>query len=115
MLSRPKAAIGWGWVPGSASPPPQSLRQFVVDFEAGELDGLAPNQPVQAALVIQRGEARDLTVSRLPDGGTWRVAFKLSPAALEQTTDMRLHLTLRGRRISETWSYVWNPAQVQSS
>jgi periplasmic glucans biosynthesis protein len=106
---------GWGWIPGASERPPPSLRQFVVDFEGGELTGLSGAQPVKAELAVDRGAARNLTVARLPVGDVWRVAFKLTPAEVEQKVNMRMFLTLRGRRVSETWNYLWDPATVPPS
>lgn len=106
---------GWGWIPGARERPPRSLRQFVIDFQGGELTGLSGAQPVKAELAVDRGEARTVTVSKLPHGEVWRVAFKLTPADLEQKVNMRLFLTLRGRRVSETWNYLWDPASVPRS
>lgn len=103
---------GWGWVPGSPERPPRSLRQIVVDFSGGELSRLAPGQPVDANLTVERGEARTVTVSKVPDQDRWRVAFKLAPADRQQKVNMRLFLELHGRRVSETWNYLWDPATV---
>ncbi len=103
---------GWGWVPGTKNSPPKSLRQFVVDFEGGELTGLAPGQPITANLSVDRGDARTVTVAKLPDRDVWRVAFKLRPADVGQKVNMRMFLELRGRRMSETWNYLWDPASV---
>ena len=90
-------------------------QKFVIDFQGGELTGLSGAQPVKAELAVDRGEARTVTVSKLPHGEVWRVAFKLTPAELEQKVNMRLFLTLRGRRVSETWNYLWDPATVPRS
>lgn len=103
---------GWGWVPGSPEKPARSVRQFVVDFHGGELTRQSGDQPVRADLSVERGEARTLTVAKIPDTGLWRVAFKLHPGDLDQKVNMRLFLELRGRRISETWNYLWDPAAV---
>ncbi|HET8702004.1 MAG TPA: glucan biosynthesis protein, partial [Nitrococcus sp.] len=106
-----RTRIGWGAVPGAPHKPPRSQRQFIVDFTGGELPTLTAAQPVQAVLTNSSGDIAHCTVQRLPDGG-WRVAFKLSPNG-EQPADMRLFLTLHGRRLSETWNYVWYPNAIQ--
>lgn len=102
---------GWGAIPGQDDPPPRSLRQFIVDFDGGELGTLDASQPVEAVLSSSTGTLSDRLVQRLPDGG-WRVAFRLMPDGIE-AADMRLFLSLRGRRLSETWSQVWYPADVR--
>ncbi|MBZ9540340.1 glucan biosynthesis protein [Modicisalibacter tunisiensis] len=98
---------GWAADPGQAEPPPHTLRRFIVDFRGGELDGLDASQPVQADLNVSQGKVSDLRVRPLPDGDTWRAAFTLDPQ--DASADMQLSLTLRGQRLTETWSYLWNP------
>lgn len=100
---------GWGAMPGESNGPPRSLRRFVVDFRGGEeLSNLGARQPVEAKLTVSRGEVSDLRVRQLPDGETWRANFKLAPEE-DQPADMQLQLLLRGRPLTETWSYIWNP------
>jgi glucans biosynthesis protein len=106
---------GWGWIPGSPDKPPASVRQFTVDFQGGELAQLAAAQPIEAELSVDRGAARQVTVSKLSDLDVWRVAFKLHPADRDQKVNMRLFLKLRDRRVSETWNYLWDPATVEDS
>ncbi|MDN3520134.1 glucan biosynthesis protein [Halomonas ramblicola] len=99
---------GWGAVPGQDDPPPASRRQFVVDFRGGELAGLDASQPVEMTLESSSGETLESRVRRLPDGETWRASFRLAPEG-DTPADMRLFLTLNGRRLTETWNYVWYP------
>ncbi|MCG6657523.1 glucan biosynthesis protein [Halomonas campisalis] len=99
---------GWGAVPGQSDPPPRSRRHFMIDFRGGELEGLAPDQPVQAELDLSRGRVRHLQTQPLPDGRGWRASFRLDPEG-GQPADMRLRLRLYGDTISETWNHVWYP------
>lgn len=103
-----RTRIGWGAVPGMENKPPRSLRQFIVDFADGELSELDGSQPVEAELSTSSGEVRDVNVTRLPADHGWRVAFKLQPEE-GKPSDMRMFLTFRDRRVSETWNYVWRP------
>ncbi len=99
---------GWGANPDQEDPPSHDLRQFIVDFRGGdELSSLAASQPVEANLNVSQGEVSELKVRQLPDGKTWRASFKL--ATQGENADMQLELQLRGRRLTETWSYLWNP------
>ncbi|MDW5378312.1 glucan biosynthesis protein [Halomonas sp. HP20-15] len=99
---------GWGANPDQADPPSHDLRRFIVDFRGGdELSSLAASQPVEANLNVSQGEVSELKVRQLPDGKTWRASFKL--ATQGENADMQLELQLRGRRLTETWSYLWNP------
>ncbi|MGJ7462499.1 glucan biosynthesis protein [Halomonas sp. MA07-2] len=99
---------GWGGVPGDPNPPTRSRRHFMVDFAGGELEGLASDQPVEAELSANRGEIHHLQARPLPDGHGWRASFRLDPEG-QQSTDLRLQLSLRGVVISETWNHVWYP------
>ncbi|MBE0489213.1 MAG: glucan biosynthesis protein [Halomonas sp.] len=99
---------GWGGVPGDPSSPPPSRRHFMVDFAGGELEGLSPDQPVEAELSTNRGEIHHLQARPLPDGRGWRASFRLDPEG-QQSTDMRLQLRLHDKLISETWNHVWYP------
>lgn len=103
---------GWGAAPGQPNPPPPAVRRFIVDFRGGELSTLAASHPVEASLSHSTGQVSDVRVRRLPDGRTWRVAFKLTPEG-STPSDLRLVLKLRGRAISETWNYVWYPNELQ--
>lgn len=103
--------IGWGATPGVEKKPPRSLRQFIVDFSGEELNSLDASQPVEARLGTSSGEISDVTVKKLPDNLGWRVAFKLKPQG-KDAADMRLHLNLQDRVLSETWSYVWYPEDL---
>ncbi|MCL7940521.1 glucan biosynthesis protein [Halomonas sp. ATCH28] len=112
LASAVRTRQGWGAVPGQSDPPPRSLRQFVVDFQGGELSSLDATHPVEAELEVSSGEARQLMVQRLPDGDTWRASFRIQPEG-ETPVDMRLKLSLRDAPISETWNYVWNPDELR--
>lgn len=99
---------GWGANPDQTDPPSRDLRRFIVDFRGGdELSSLAASQPVEANLNVSQGKISELKVRQLPDGKTWRASFKL--ATQGKNADMQLELQLRGRRLTETWSYLWNP------
>ncbi|MVF13152.1 glucan biosynthesis protein [Ketobacter sp. MCCC 1A13808] len=97
---------------GGNNSPDTSLRQFVVDFAGGDLTKVAAGLPMEARLEVSSGNFRDLTVLKLQDGKTWRVAFKLAPEE-DRTVDMRLQLLLRGQPLSEVWNYVWNPDNIE--
>ncbi|WP_224750218.1 glucan biosynthesis protein [Halomonas sp. ML-15] len=107
-----RTRTGWAAIPGQSNPPPRSRRQFMVDFHGGELAGLDASQPVDAELTTSDGEIHQLQVQQLPDGDTWRASFRVQPEG-RSAADMRLYLSLRGQRISETWSYVWYPDELR--
>lgn len=98
--------IGWGAVPGQNNPPPKRQRIFVVDFNDWP-EGYAPGDlDVKPILKYSSGTVTDLQATRLPDGKTWRVFFKLLPDG-NIPVDMSLSLQLNKQQLTETWSYVW--------
>lgn len=101
---------GWGAVPGP-NPPPKSKRQFIVDF-AGWPDGVLNSEmSIEAKLSHTSGTITDVTVYPLPDKKTWRASFKLEPIG-NIPIDMNLSLMLNKQKITETWSYVWYPEDL---
>jgi Periplasmic glucans biosynthesis protein len=107
-----RTRIGWATLPGHSNPPPRSKRQFVVDFAGGALASVPAALQLTPDLQINNGSAEDIHVTRLPDGHTWRVSFKLNPQS-DAPVDMRLFLALREQRLSEVWNYVWSPTAVR--
>jgi glucans biosynthesis protein len=99
---------GWGAVSGAKEKPPHNLRRFVIDFTGGELSALSATQPVTADLSVSAGAVSDLMTQRLPDAAGWRTSFLLAPDGAS-SSDLRLFLTLRGKRLTETWNFVWSP------
>ena len=107
-----RTRVGSDALPGQTDPPPRSQRRFIIDFSGGEMPSLENTEQVEAVLDTSAGRTFDLVVQPLPGGRGWRAAFRLTPAG-NRPADMRLYLTLDGRRLSETWSYVWYPDRVQ--
>ncbi len=105
-----RSRIGWDALPGQADPPPRSQRRVVLDFEGGLLGTLTPGASVLAAASTSSGEISDLLVQVLPDGGR-RATFTLIPEA-DRGADMRVYLLVGDQPVSETWSYLWEPARV---
>jgi glucans biosynthesis protein len=107
-----RTRIGRDALPGQSASSPPSQRRIIVDFSGGDLSSFENTQPVEAQLETSAGQTSDLRVQPLPDGRGWRAAFRLAPEG-NRPADMRLYLTLDGRRLTETWSYVWYPDRVQ--
>jgi len=107
-----RTRTGWGAVAAQGNPPPKSKRQFAIDFSGGELDKLPVNAVVEADLGKNSGTFTDLHVSKLPDGKTYRASFKLEPEG-NNVVDMRVFLKANNKRLSEVWSYVWYPDDIQ--
>ena len=107
-----RTRIGSAALPGEDNPPPQSHRQFTVDFAGPDLNNLSEKLTLEADIQLTTGEVRDVTVQKLPKSLGWRVAFKIAPQD-DQPVDMRLSLKLRDKEISEVWSYVWYPNDIK--
>ncbi|WP_372761452.1 glucan biosynthesis protein [Pseudoalteromonas sp.] len=104
--------IGSAALPGEDNPPPKSHRQFTVDFSGAEINQLSSQLNLQADLQLASGNARDVTVQKLPNSLGWRVAFKIAPHN-GKPVDMRLALKLHDKEVSEVWSYVWYPNDIK--
>jgi periplasmic glucans biosynthesis protein len=97
-----------GWGAGSrAKDTPRSLRRFIVDFTGGDLPTLAATQPVTAEISASAGVVSEPMAQRLPDAAGWRATFLLAPDGAT-TSDLRLFLTFREKRLTEIWNYVWS-------
>jgi glucans biosynthesis protein len=84
----------------------------MVDFEGGDLATLHPEQPVKPEIENTKGEIDDVVLHKLPDTDVWRLSFRLKGAE-DAPSDMRIFLTLRGQRLTETWSYLYEPVDAQ--
>ncbi|MDQ9091979.1 glucan biosynthesis protein G [Pseudoalteromonas haloplanktis] len=107
-----RTRIGSAALPGEKNPPPKSHRQFTVDFTGDTINSLSANIKLLANLTLNSGKTSDKTVQQLPNNQGWRVAFKIAPEG-DKPVDMRLSLTLRDKEVSEVWSYVWYPNDVE--
>jgi periplasmic glucans biosynthesis protein len=84
-------------------------RRMLVEFAGGELEGLDGSQPVKAELSADNGQIEALTVQRVPQSGSWRIAFVVTPRQKKPVVDLRCYLTLYGEVLTETWVYQWTP------
>ena len=86
---------------------PPGARRFVVDFDGGDLDGLAAAQPIRAEVSADNGHIETVSVQQLPTHA-WRAAFVVTPRA-KKPIDLHCYLTLYGEVLSESWVYQWTP------
>jgi glucans biosynthesis protein len=100
--------LGSPVVPGTGGRPTPTKRLFVIDFEGGELPFLGPDLEIQPEIVTSKGEITDPHVVRLPDGGRWRITFRLDTGG-ESPVELMAKLVLDGRPITETWLYRYTP------
>ncbi|MDZ7779607.1 MAG: glucan biosynthesis protein [Gemmatimonadota bacterium] len=106
-----RTAVGRDALPGEGEPSPPGHRRFVVDFVGGVLTDLGEEDDVRPDLSLLRGSAEGVTVQPLPGNTGRRVTFTLIPDG-DEPADMRLRLLLDDRSVSETWSYVWYPRDM---
>jgi glucans biosynthesis protein len=83
-------------------------RRVVVEFAGGELPSLQPEQPVEARVTLSSGKQLRTYVEALPWQKTWRLFIDFEPDG-KKPVDIRAALTLRGRPLTETFSYVHRP------
>jgi periplasmic glucans biosynthesis protein len=88
--------------PGAAA----GSRRFVLDFIGGGLEELRSDAPVELVVSATSGEIAFKATQRNPAVGGWRASFDFLPAS-KGPTDLRCFLRLDGRRITETWLYLW--------
>ena len=104
-----RTRIGSPEVPGTGQEFSDEVRLFVVDFKGGDLDRMASRQPLDANVSASAGRIIDTVVMNNEKTGEWRVAFRLDPEGAD-SVDVKLFLTLRGRPLSESWTYLWTPS-----
>ncbi len=81
-------------------------RKFVVDFAGGLLATLPPEAEVEAVTTIGNGEIVVQTLSKLPEGGVWRLVIDAA-AEPGETVELTAHVAGYGRRLTENWHYQW--------
>jgi glucans biosynthesis protein len=91
-----------------AVPNAPKQRRIAVEFAGGELESLAPEQPVEANVALGSGKVMRTYVEPLPSRRSWRLFIEFEPDG-KKPADMRASLGLRGRTLTETWSFVWRP------
>ena len=103
-----RSANSWSYIPGSDHADKRDHRRFIVDFSSTRINKFDSDLPIKAEVSTLAGKIFDVNVQKLPSDQGWRASFQLDPDGAEMN-DMRLYLTLRGKRISEVWNYVWSP------
>lgn len=93
-------------VPGETDSPSADQRQFVVDFQGGNLNDISSSDIIELDISVLNGEALLPQVKALPDNGQ-RATFRLPPNS--EPSDIRLRLMVEGEPVTETWNYVWYP------
>ncbi|MFO1468231.1 MAG: glucan biosynthesis protein D [Steroidobacteraceae bacterium] len=87
---------------------------FTVDFAGGDLPALLKDSEVEAVISTSRGTLEHVTAHQVPEFGGWRALFevRLTDESLDPV-DLRCFLRIRGRPLTETWIYQWNPPPLK--
>lgn len=100
--------IGSSVVPGTGDRKVPERRLFVIDFEGGELPLLGPKLSLKPEIVTSAGTISEPHVMRLPEGGRWRLTFRLDTQGAP-ATELMAKLLLDGQAMTETWLYRYTP------
>ena len=100
---------GRAGIPGQDSWRQRRQRRFVIDFQAQDL-------PEHGALALMSetsaGEIREARLERHPAQGRVRAVIALDPSADDTPSDLRVWLQEHGKPMSEVWTYVWYPDEL---
>jgi glucan biosynthesis protein len=91
--------------------PPRNQKDelLIVNFEGAS--GEPPELDFKAAPAV---EVIHSHVAALPDGAGWQAHVGVRPQpGHPPEMELSLALTRKGKRISESWKYLWSPAQTQ--
>ncbi len=78
--------------------------RFTVDFQGGALVALKEDEAPDVHIAADSGFIQEHRIERVEATGFWRLSV-LAVALDAQPLSLRAALTMRGRRISETWTY----------
>lgn len=94
--------IGRGGVPGQ--PPPPNEWKFVIDFEGGPIEQMAPRYDIKPVVTLSRGKVINPYVVKVVDTNRWRGFFDVAFEG-QEPLEMRCYLKLGDQTLSETWLY----------
>lgn len=109
-LARVQATrTGRGGIPGQPGWQDRQQRRFVIDFR-----DLGPDDPSAIALATETSAGRisEARLEQLPGQGGLRAVVALVPAADSAPSDLRVFLQRDGLPVSEVWTYVWYPDEL---
>lgn len=85
-------------------------KRFVIDFAGGSLPMIGDGTQLKAVINTSKGKVELESVRPINHSEKYRVMFDLIPPdATDNPINMDVHLEANGKRMSETWSYQWNP------
>jgi glucans biosynthesis protein len=102
--------LGDGGQPGQ--PRPKGVRKFLVEFLGGPLVDLPFGVKPEMVMEASRGHFTDYKIMEaVSDGvaGHWRAQFDLAGVEGTDPVEMRLHLTVANKLVTETWLFQYHP------
>ena len=109
-LARVQAThTGRAGIPGQDIWRQRVQRRFVIDFYGHDLPAL---EQLELSADTRRGELLEARLERMPEPSTVRAVIALAPDAEGAPSDLRVFLHHDGRPLSEVWSLVWYPNEL---
>ncbi len=109
-LARVQAThTGRAGIPGQDSWRQREQRRFVVDFQG---PGLGDPEAIEISAEARGGELLEARLERMPGAEALRAVIALAPDAEGAPSDLRVFLHDNGRLLSEVWTYVWYPDEL---
>ncbi|HMA97814.1 MAG TPA: glucan biosynthesis protein, partial [Wenzhouxiangella sp.] len=109
LLPIRRTLTGRGGIPGQASWADRSIRRFVIEFDAG---AVADTDGIEVVAQTRGGEVLESRLEVIPSTNSVRAVVTLEPDAAGKASDLRVFLSSADGRISEVWSYVWYPDEI---
>ncbi len=100
---------GRAGIPGEPRWRKRHQRRFVVDFHG---PGLSDIDEVELSAETRGGELLEARLERMPRDLTIRAVIGLAPDAEGGPSDLRVFLHAEGRALSEVWTFVWYPDEL---
>ncbi|MEE4637983.1 MAG: glucan biosynthesis protein [Wenzhouxiangella sp.] len=109
-LARVRAThTGRGGIPGQASWQDRALRRFVIEFDTSVLTSTTD---LALSAETRGGRLLESRLEDVPGRGALRAAITVSPDENGGPSDLRVFLHDDGRAVSEVWTYVWYPDEL---
>ena len=109
LLPIRQTMTGRGGIPGQASWADRSIRRFVIEFDSGTI---ADTDGIEVFAETRGGQVRESRLEILPSTNSFRAVVTLEPDETGGASDLRVFLSRDGEKISEVWSYVWYPDEI---
>jgi glucans biosynthesis protein len=85
-----------------------------VDFSGGELGALPRDANVEAVITTSKGTIEHMTTHYVEEIKGYRALFDVRPPEdSNDAIDLRMHLHIDSRPLTETWNYQWLPPPVK--